>query len=167
MHARKVPLGLSLFFVLALLLRLALCFDGLPALMATHFDLGGKPNGFQERSGFVWTSVLVSVFMLALFAALPALLVHIPDRFLNLPNKDYWLAPARRAETFGRLSAHIDWLGCATVGLLAGVFELIIRANLARSPLGYQLWILLPAYNLFMLFWVVSYLRALRRPDGA
>jgi uncharacterized membrane protein len=167
MHRRALPLGLSLAFVLQLLLRLTRCFAALPPLMATHFDLGGKPNGFQERSAFVWTSVLVSVFMLALFAALPALLVHLPERFLNLPNKDYWLAPERRAQTFGRLSAHIDWLGCATMGLLAGVFELIIRANLTRSPLGYQLWILLPGYNLFMLFWLVSYLRALRRPDGA
>jgi hypothetical protein len=61
----------------------------------------------------------------------------------------------------------IDWLGTGTVGLLAGVFELIIRANLQRQPLGYQLWILLPGYHLFILFWLVSFLRAQERPDGA
>lgn len=167
MKRRLVPLGISLGFVLLLCVRLALCFDALPLRMATHFDLAGQANGFQERSGFVWTSALVSLSMLALFAALPWLLKLVPDRLINLPNKEYWLAPERRDETMARINALSDWLGCATVALLAGVFELIVRANLARKPLGGQLWILLVSYHLFMLFWLVAYLRALRRPDGA
>lgn len=167
MKRRALPLGLSLGFVLLLFVRLAHSLDALPERMATHFDLAGQANGFQERDGFVWTSALVSLSMLALFAALPLLLKLVPDRLINLPNKDYWLAPERRAETIARMTALSDWLGFATVALLVGVFELIIRANLTGRPLGGQLWILLVSYHLFMVFWLVVYLRSLRRPDGA
>lgn len=167
MTRRMTPIVFSLGFIALLLIRIALCFDRLPATMATHFDLAGKPNGFQGRSDFVWTSLLLSLFLFALFAALPAVMPRVPDRFVNLPSKDYWLAPERRAETFRRMGAMSDWLGCATIALLVGVFELVIRANLTQRPLGFQLWVLLPAYHLFILFWIVSYLRMLRRPDGA
>lgn len=149
------------------LTRLALAFDGLPPRMATHFDLAGRANGFQTREAFAWSSVLVSSALLALFAVLPALMRRLPDRWINMPAKDYWLAPERRARTLARLTLMLDWLGCATVALLVGVFELIIRANLADAPLGTQLWIVLAAYHLFVLFWAIVYLRGLRRPDGA
>jgi hypothetical protein len=161
------PIVFSLGFIALQSIRLALSFDRLPPVMATHFDLAGKPNGFQGRAGFVWTSLLLSLLLFALFATLPAILPRVPDRFVNLPDKDYWLAPERRARTFQRLGAMSDWLGCATIGLLVGVFELVIRANLTQRPLGFQLWILLPSYHLFIVFWIVSHLRMWRRPDGA
>jgi serine/threonine-protein kinase len=167
MARRLPPLALALGFIALLAIRVALSFDRLPARMATHFDLAGKPNGFQSREGFVWTAALLSVLLLALFAVLPALLARLPVRFINLPNKDYWLAPERRAETIRRMAAMCDWLACATIALLVGVFELVMRANLAQRPLGFQLWILLPSYHLFVLFWIVNWFRITRRPDGA
>jgi uncharacterized membrane protein len=167
MSRRLLPLGIALALVAQLVLRLICSFAALPPRMATHFDLAGKPNGFQTRIAFAYSSVLVCLFIFALFTALPYLLTRAPDRLINLPNKDYWLAPERRAETLARLGTLLDWLGSATLGLLAGVFELIIRANLAQKPLGYQLWVLLIGYHMFMLFWVVSFMRTLQRPDRA
>ncbi len=167
MRGRVTPLAISFGFVCLQVARLAFSFERLPPRMATHYNLAGEPDGYQTRAGFAWSSVLISLALFALFAAAPALMARVPDRLVNLPNKDYWLAPERRTQTLARLGALVDWLGCATIALLVGVFELIIRANLARTPLGSQLWILLPAYHLFILFWAVAYLRGLRRPDGA
>ena len=167
MKGRVTPLAISFAFVCLQVARLALSFERLPERMATHYNLAGQADGYQTRSGFAWSSALISLALFTLFAAAPALMARAPDRLVNLPNKDYWLAPERRAETLARLGVLVQWLGCATIALLVGVFELIVRANLARSQLGYQLWILLPAYHLFILFWAVAYLRGLRRPDGA
>jgi uncharacterized membrane protein len=163
---RLRPLAISLGFVCLQAARLAFSFERLPPRMATHFDRAGKPNGYQTRADFAWSSVLVSLALFALFAALPPLMARAPVRLISLPNKEYWLAPERRADTLVRLSVLLDWLGCATIALLVGLFELIVRANLARAPLGFQLWILLPTYHLFVLFWTVAYLRGLRRPDS-
>jgi len=167
MARRAAPLFASLGFLGFLLVRLSLCMDRLPERMATHFDFAGRANGFESKTTFVWTSLVLSLLMFVLFAALPALMARLPTKLVNLPHKDYWLAPARRAETLARLCPMFDWLGAATLGLLVGVFELTIRANLNRSTLGFQIWILLAAYHLFVLLWIVSYLRIFRRPSGA
>lgn len=136
MKGRFTPLAVSLGFVGLQLARLAISFERLPQRMATHFDVSGKADGYQTRDGFAWTSVLISLALLALFAVLPAILARLPERMINLPNKDYWLVPERRAQILERLTKMGDWLGCATIGLLTGVFELVIRANLAGAPLA-------------------------------
>jgi uncharacterized membrane protein len=167
MNKRWLPLGLSIALVARQIVRLGLAYDALPARMATHFDLAGTPNGFQLKASFAWISVLLCVFMCALFALLPSIMARVPVRLFNMPNKDYWLAPERRADTLARMSALTDWLGFATVGLLVVLFELIIRCNLEHRSMGNEFWIPLLGYHLFMLVWIVSYMRALRLPDGA
>ena len=58
-----------------------------------------------------------------------------PDAKLNLPNKKYWLAPERRAETFAYFESFFAWFGC--VFLLIEVFAmgLAMRANFDTPPL--------------------------------
>lgn len=164
MRDRKLPLLLSIGFALALLVRLVTAVDQLPPRVASHFDLGGRPDGFQSKHTFFWTSVLLDLVLLVLLLLLPLLIARVPLRSINLPNKEYWLAPERRAETLARLLTWVSWFSCASIGLLCGVFELIIRANLRGTALGYQAWLLLTSYLLFMLFSTVAMARAFRRP---
>jgi hypothetical protein len=58
-----------------------------------------------------------------------------------------------------------DWLGAATLALLIGMTQLTIRANLTAEPLGSASLVLLGAYLLFMLAWILWLLRwAYTRP---
>ncbi|HEX6243794.1 MAG TPA: DUF1648 domain-containing protein [Polyangiales bacterium] len=164
MRDRKLPLLLSLGFALALLVRLMLVADSLPERVASHFDFGGHPDGFQSRHTFVWTTLLLDLALLTLALGLPWLVSRIPLRHLNLPHKEYWFAPERRAASEARLLAWVSWFTCASIGLMCGIFELVIRANLRGGPLSYQAWLLLASYTLFMLFSSVGMLRAFRRP---
>src|SRR5690349_13033715 len=103
MGDRKLPVLLSVGFAFALLLRLALVIDRLPERVASHFNLGGLPDGYQSKHVFVWTSVLLELVLLTLLLLLPALIARVPVRSVNLPHKEYWFAPERRAETEARL----------------------------------------------------------------
>jgi uncharacterized membrane protein len=165
---RHVPLLLSASFIALLALRLWLTFDALPEIMASHFDGAGKPNGYQHRGAFAATSVGLSAGCLLLFAATPALLRNLPASLINLPHREYWLAPERRAEAVARLCEYLDWFACATIALLVAVFELVLRANLARAALGsVAIWLLLACYLGFTLSWSVALWRAFRPPAAA
>lgn len=163
MTGRPAATALASLFVLGLWLRLGLSFDALPARMASHFDGAGAPNGWQNKGSFALTAVSLSAMFLALVWAIPAMLRASPDRYLNLPHKEYWLAPERRAKTHARIGGFASWFACATLGLLAGTFELVIRANLAGTPLSAKMWLLLVAYVVFMLGSAVGLALAFRR----
>jgi uncharacterized membrane protein len=163
-QGRRLPLLVALGFGLALLIRLAFVLDDLPERVASHFDFGGRPDSYQGKLQFAVTAALLDVVLLILLLALPALIARTPLRLVNLPHKEYWFAPERRVLTEKRLTLWVSWFGCATIGLLCAIFELIIRANLRALPLGYQTWLLVASYLMFILFGSAGMGHAFRRP---
>ena len=101
----------------------------LPSTVASNFGISGTANSFLPRGVYAW-------YMLALVVVAPALMVvltwaSIPnlEATINLPNKDYWLAPERRAKTIEFLRASVLWLGFMHVAFLCCVHWLIVLAN--------------------------------------
>ena len=74
----------------------------LPPVVASHFVAGGAANGFTPRDIYV-KLMLGLVIGLPLLTALMGITSRIPARFVNLPHRDYWLAPERVDETFAYL----------------------------------------------------------------
>jgi len=62
------------------------------------------------------------------------LLPRLKDTRINIPHRDYWLAPARRDATFRYLAAHAYWLGALLVVFIAGIHLLLLDANAAQPP---------------------------------
>jgi uncharacterized membrane protein len=165
---RRLPLLVALAFVALLGLRLWRIYDFLPEIMASHFDAAGRPDGYQRKFGFALTGVALCAGNLALFAALPLLLRRLPIGLINMPHRAYWLAPERREHSIARFCSMLDWFACATIALLVAVFELAVRANLARAPLAAgAIWFLLVSYLAFTAIWSVQLFRAFRLPDTA
>jgi hypothetical protein len=116
---------------------LYLCFFGclagsnsqLPRRVATHFDGNGRPNGWMSRTAHLR---FMTVFGLGFPLFVPALLYasrFLPDRFYNLPHRDYWLAPARRTETMAYLLRHSLWFSSMALCFVIGIHFTIIQAN--------------------------------------
>ncbi|MGA8278689.1 MAG: hypothetical protein WB784_10905 [Rhodanobacteraceae bacterium] len=127
----------TFLFVLALACAAIFVFvtsAGLPPLVAAHFDSSGAPNGFMPRSVYVG-------FVLALIVGAPLLLV-LPLYFassgsgarLNLPRKDYWLHPERRARTVAYLREQAQVFAILVVCFLAYVHWLVVGANMRQLP---------------------------------
>lgn len=103
--------------------------DGLPARLATHFDMQGRPNGWMSRANFV-------DFMLAFGIIVPAFIVgtmtfsgYIPVSFVKLPNRDYWLAPERRRTTSAILLRFALVLASMVLLFITGLYGLTVQAN--------------------------------------
>ena len=98
----------------------------LPDPMPSHFDEAGQVDGqMGKTSFFVFMGIIQTVFLFG-FPALGTLVKRLPDSVLNIPNKEYWLDPQRRAET---LSVNVDVLstiGLMTSWLLIAIFHLTV-----------------------------------------
>lgn len=109
--------------------QLAYVVPELSERIATHFCAGGNPNGWMTRTGFVFFEVALVGFMVAVMIGAALLARVLPGRFINIPNRDYWLAPERRHEAASRLLGHMLWLACWAVALFVAVNHLVFAAN--------------------------------------
>jgi uncharacterized membrane protein len=102
----------------------------LPDVVASHFNARGVANGWQSKSGFL--AFFLGAVTLASFVAfgVPAVLSKIPKELINLPNKDYWLAPERQAETLALLGNSFAWFGCGILLVVTTAVNYAIGRNL-------------------------------------
>jgi uncharacterized membrane protein len=120
-----------------LLLAIAAAFiivtgGNLPPTVASHFGASGAADGFMPRTGYLAVMLAVTVALPLLLALLHGLV--IPVHLINVPNREYWLAPERRAETFAYLHAQTLRLARLLVVFLCYVHLLIVRAHTALPP---------------------------------
>ena len=131
----KFPL---ILFVLLLAAATALVFnlaDLLPDLVAVHFDAAGRANGFMTRAGcrdFMLLSTLGAPLLITIATALLPRLV--PASLINIPHREYWLAPERARDSLVFLSEQGLWFGCILVVFLAAVDGMLVKANAVAPP---------------------------------
>jgi uncharacterized membrane protein len=162
MRLSRPALALSLLILGAWMGYLALVYDALPAQVASHFALDGRPDGYQSRGFFAAFTIGVLLIMAAQFAALPRLIRQYPS-LLNIPQRERLLAPERRERTLAKVSSYLDWFGAATLAMAGGLFVLITRVNLGRGSMGPSGLVLLVAYLAFTLAWMLTLFRDVRR----
>lgn len=128
----------------------------LPALVASHFGASGMANGFMPREYYVR-------FMITFVIGLPTLMVFVSGYVLgsskariNLPNRDYWLAPERYAETIALLRAGLIWFGILLVTFLCYVHWLVVVANSVQPARLPEAWFFggLVAFFVAVLIWL-------------
>lgn len=138
---------------------------GLPAVVASHFGPGGVANGFMDKS-------IYEVFMLALVVGVPALVAFstrllrvMPPQFVNLPHRQYWLAPERRAATFESLSSLTLWFAMALAVFLSYCHWLVVRAHATQPPELPEIWFFsgLGLFSAFTLAWACVLFRRFGR----
>jgi uncharacterized membrane protein len=145
--SKLAPLAIAIFGYAAFLVGMAATYARLPERVASHFGANGVANGWMSREGYVWFMVgvvtFVSLTMLAAFGSVR----FLPSGIVNIPRRDYWLAPEHRDET-ARTLLHY---GLLLVGLNSLFFLalhlLVAAANEAQPPkLSNDVWWLLVAF---------------------
>ncbi len=101
----------------------------LPDVVASHFGAYGTANGFTSRGAYTGSMLALVVVLPVVIALSGRLASALPPRFINLPNKAYWLAPERRAATLHALSQRTGWLAVLLVAFLCFVHWLVVQAN--------------------------------------
>jgi uncharacterized membrane protein len=102
----------------------------LPGLVASHFNAAGQADGWMPRAHFLKLQILLSLGVTAGFAVLALVVAGVPDAWINLPHRAYWLAAARREETRRYLSGVVLSSGCGTLAFLLFLHQRVQHANL-------------------------------------
>ncbi len=96
----------------ALLAYLSFLAAHLPEHLAVHFDINGKPNGYQAKMEFITTFLWFILMLNGVFAAIFFFLDKVPVALVNIPWKKYWTAsPERWTEALHRLRIVLGLLG--------------------------------------------------------
>jgi uncharacterized membrane protein len=126
----RLPRLLYSVLFMAGLVMMVYYYPQMPERMASHFAADGRVNGWQSREAFFALMLLVtSTSALVCFVA-PWQIAAKAHHRINLPHRDYWLAPERRAETMRFISATMAWFGCGILFVLIGGTLLAMQANL-------------------------------------
>lgn len=119
---------------------------GLPPLVASHFAADGRANGWMSREAYAWMMALMSLVTPYAVWSAAAWLPRRWPRLVNIPFRDYWLAPERREATLARLGRMGLWMGLLSAALIAGIHVEVVLANRRVPPAAGDgmLWVLGP-----------------------
>ena len=130
--SRTAPLFLAALVVAAIAIIVGTA-SSLPETVATHFGGGGRANGFLTRAGYqLFYCGLIVVMTLVVYVATAWLPARHPT-LVNLPNRAYWLDPARREAALAAIRAFGVALAVAMLTLFVAIHLLILEAH-QRTP---------------------------------
>lgn len=138
----------------------------LPERVASHWDGAGNPNGYMSRDGFVSFYLWLMVGLSTLFGGIGALVRVTPDDAVNLPNKEYWLAPERREATITTITQQMNAFTIMLNAFMIGIHQLSIMANLTPDKhLSNGVWVLLVGFLGGTGFWVYKMITEFKVPQ--
>jgi hypothetical protein len=159
--------NLQRFFLLVACAALFIVASGLalPPIVASHFAAGGVANGHMARAVYI-------AFMLCFVIVLPVAMVLLtwrslerPGARINLPHRDYWLAPERRSQTIARIRAGMLHFAALLLVFLCYAHALVVSANRAQPAHLDEGWFV-AGLLVFLgagLFWTLRFVRGFRR----
>ncbi len=139
----------------------------MPDVVASHFNGRGVPNGWQTKPSFFGLLAAVSVLIAIIGFGIPRIIASVPPQLINLPNKQYWLAPEHLAETMAFLNAYFAWFGCAVFLIMILTFDYAIQSNLHpdHRPDVSRMWYILAGFLVFMAVWLARMFARFSRPQ--
>lgn len=146
---------------------LVLTFSSLPTRVATHFDGAGRADGYMEAQAHVISmaglGLAAAVISVGLFFALR----YFPVGLVNMPEKEYWMSPARKEQTYDRFFHAGLWLAALELLFVLGLHLLVIDANRKSPPqMSNLLWTLGGSFAVLLLVWMLWLFNGFRRPVG-
>ncbi len=138
----------------------------LPSHVAIHFGPGGMANNWAPS--YINTLFFIGTNMFLFFSlyVTPRLVFMFPAKWINLPNKGYWLRLENKAHTVARFSSLMWKFGIALFLFLFVVELLAIEANLSQlvrlnEKLFFSALIL---FLLYTVYWCIKLFRSFRLP---
>jgi uncharacterized membrane protein len=138
----------------------------LPDHVATHFGLGGQPDDWMSKEVSLVFFLVVKTMLFLLIWYTPAMVTRLPSRWVNLPNKDYWLTESTMPQVKEKLDRLMPEFGAAIMAFFIMVKLLVLDANLSE-PVQLNERVFLAGLGLFLayvVFWTIRIYRGFRIP---
>ena len=151
-------IAIVILFVLTLL-HIAFYYGSLENPVGSHFDAQGKIDGWMSKASLVTTYVLTQLLLPAFLLLIGKLSYILPASTINVPNKDYWLASDRRAETLGTIEAMLAWVSVVTMALMIAIMHVTFLVNLeVTTPTNSLFLVIIITYSVLVMglvAWIV------------
>lgn len=165
MKTKAIPTIILVVLCLVFLGFVSWTSQQLPERVATHFGFQGRPNGWMPKHAAVMMMGGFGLGLPLLFVALSFLIRFVPPELVNMPHREYWLAPERRHETYAFISRQLLWLSCMLVCFMAAMNWVTVEANNStpvRMP-NQQFLLILGTFLVAVAFWIIHFVRRFRR----
>ncbi|HBO42743.1 MAG TPA: hypothetical protein DD670_02150 [Planctomycetaceae bacterium] len=167
MFGNRVGYLVLLTLVILALIHMAVYYPSLPPQVISQFDVRGQAIGSMGRNAFVTVYAGITLGTALVILLFAASLPRLPNSMINLPNKDYWLAPERKKASAAILSGMMVWFGNATLVLSIACFHACFAATLGRASPPWLFPLILGIYLTYTLAWCICLIRQFRRPKEA
>jgi len=104
----------------------------LPDRVASHFNGSGAADGWMSRDANFFLSAGLLIGLTAMFSCLGVMMKRLPQRWINLPKKDYWFTAERQEETRLHLAKWAWTFGALLNLFLIFVFHQAFLANVSE-----------------------------------
>jgi uncharacterized membrane protein len=141
----------------------------MPELVASHFRASGAANGYMPRTVYLLVMLTFVVLLPLVLAIVSGRGLKNPKARLNVPNREYWLVPERRAEAVALVRLYTARLGAMLTVFLCYVHWLVVRANATQPPVLSSPWLIagLAVFGVAMLLWAKGFLGSFLNVPGA
>ena len=109
------------------------CYPKMPDEVASHFGTGGQPDGWTSKASFITFYLVFTGLMALMFLGISFGMSKIPVSLINLPNKDYWLSPERKQNTFDFMFWYMLCFGSATLLLMLDILYQSFQVHLGKA----------------------------------
>lgn len=152
----RVSRFIIVFLAALFIVHIGYFFPRLPDSVASHFDGVGRPDSWMNKGGFLALEVVILGSLVFQFLGIPWLIEKMPTRWINLPNRDHWLAPKRREASLLTIRIFFEWFAAVTLMFFLFVNQLVFTANIQAGYLNNE-WLIaiLIAYFAFVAIWLI------------
>jgi len=117
-----------------------------PETVPGHFGADGTPTRWDPTIEFLGIMALVAGGMAVLFTALPVIMARVPIEHVNVPNREQWNTPARRAHLDALVTEDLRLIGTGTMLLLAAVLVVSGYVGLGGQAPGWLFIVMMGTY---------------------
>lgn len=136
--------SLSRFFALlaGALIFIYATSKSMPEMVASHFNAAGIANGHMPRDVYLVVMVVIVALPPIFLVIMPRIALRNPNARINVPHRDYWLAPERRAETVEIILQYTTRFAGTLIVFLCYAHWLVVHANSYSPPTLSSGWLL-------------------------
>jgi uncharacterized membrane protein len=133
--------GIAFWTSLALLQN-AWYYPRLPERVAIHFNAAGKADSWGSKSHATLLMLGLQIFLPSFLLLTSQLTRSLPIHCINLPHREYWLAPQRKEATVASMERFLWWIAMATSLWILVVNHLTFVANVSGENLSLILFLI-------------------------
>ena len=157
--------GIFLTLTALVLLQIIVYYPRLPDVVASHFDGLGAPNGWSSKEAFFGLYLFIVLMLYTVFGWMPKWIENRPGNSMKIPNRDYWLSPERKAETWAFFRRQMMLMGNLHLLLAIFAIQLAILANFSSEPrmhpsIGWAL----AVYFVIFTVWLIYFFWHFKKP---